>query len=61
MRIFLKLRLWGFRGGPTDVAHPLLTSVYCPFNLLQSFKEGAHRSKTDIILVSDMNALRMRV
>ena len=25
----------------------LLTSVYCPFNLLRSFKDGVHRSKTD--------------
>ena len=28
------------RLGHTDVTHPLLTSVYCPFNLLRSFKEG---------------------
>ena len=32
--------------------HPLLTSVHCPFNLLRSFKEGAHRSKTYFIIVS---------
>ena len=31
---FLFLRLWGLRLGPTDVTHPLLTSVHCPFNLL---------------------------
>ena len=36
-RNFFKLRLWGFRLGPTDVTHPLLTSVCCPFNFLQSF------------------------
>ena len=29
-----QLRLWGFRLGPTDVTHPLLTIMYCPFNLL---------------------------
>ena len=41
---FLKLRL---RLGPTDV--PLLTSVYCPFNLLRSFKDHVRRSKTDFV------------
>ena len=56
-----QLRLWGFRLGHTDVTHPLLTSVHCPFNLLRSFKEGAHRSKTDFIILSDTHALRMRV
>ena len=54
-------RDWGFRIGPTDGPHPLLTSEHCPFNLLRSFKEGAHRSKTDIILVSDTHTLRVRV
>ena len=46
------MRLWGFRLGRTDVTdvtHPHLTSVCCPFNLLRSFKEGAHRTKTDFI------------
>ena len=52
---------WGFRLVPTDVPHPLLTSVYCPFNLLRSFKEGAHRSKTDFIILSDTHALHVRV
>ena len=28
----------------------LLTSVYCPFNLLRSSKDGVHQSKTDFIL-----------
>ena len=51
----------GFRLGSTDVTHPLLTSVYCPFNLLRLFKEGAHRSKTYIIHVSDKHALRVLV
>ena len=56
-RIFFKLRLWGFRLGPTDATHPLLTSVRCPFNLLQSFKEGTHQTKTDFIILSDRHAL----
>ena len=30
---------------------PLLTSVYCPFNLLQLFKDGAHWSKTDFTIM----------
>ena len=40
MRIFCKHRLWGFRLGPTDVTHQLLTFVHCPFNLLRSLKDG---------------------
>ena len=36
---------------PTDMPEPLLTSVYCPFKLLQSFKDGVHLSKTDFILL----------
>ena len=56
-----KLRLWGVRLGPTDVTHPLLTAVYCPFNLLQSFKEGTHCSKTDGILLKDTHALSVLV
>ena len=43
---FFFLNEWGFRLGLTDVLHPLLTSVYCPFNLLWAFQDGAHRSKT---------------
>ena len=43
------------------MTHPLLRSAHCPFNLLRSFKEGAHRSKTDFIIVSDTHALRVRV
>ena len=39
-RILFKLRVRGCRLGPTDVRQPLLTSLYCPFNLLQSFKDG---------------------
>ena len=31
--------------------HPLLTSVHSPFNLIQSFKDRVHQSKTDFILV----------
>ena len=41
-RKVFKLRLWGFRSGPTDVPDPLLTSVYSPFNLLRSFKDDVH-------------------
>ena len=41
----------GFRLGPTDVPHPLLTSVHSPFNLLRSFKDDVHRSKTDGIIM----------
>ena len=50
-----KLRLWGVRG-PTDVTHPLLTSVHCPFNVLRAFKV----SKTDGILLKDTHALSER-
>ena len=31
----------------------LLTSVYCPFHLLTSFKDGGHRSKMYFIILSD--------
>ena len=41
----------GFRLGPSDVPHPLLTSVHSPFNLLRSFKDNVHRSKTDFTIV----------
>ena len=41
----------GLRLGPTDVPHPLLTSVHSPFNLLRSFKDDVHRSKTDYIIL----------
>ena len=53
MRIVFKLRLWGVRLGPTDALEPLFIFLDSPFNLLQYFKDGVHRSKTDIILVSD--------
>ena len=53
MRIVFKLRLWGIRLGPTDAPEPLFIFLDSPFNLLQYFKDGVHRSKTDIILVSD--------
>ena len=33
-RIFIKLRLWGFRLGPTDVTHPLSTYVFCTFTVI---------------------------
>ena len=56
-----KLRPWGVGLDPTDVTHPLLTSVRCPFNLLRSFKGGTHRSKTDGILLKDRHALSVRV
>ena len=45
----------GYGIGPTDMPEPLLTAVNCPFNLLQSFKDGVHQSKTDFILVQDMH------
>ena len=51
MRKVFKLRLWGGRLGPTDVLHPLLTSVHSPFNLLRSFKDDVRRSKMDFIIV----------
>ena len=35
-RDFCLLRLWGLRIGPTDVTHPLLTSIHSNFNLLRS-------------------------
>ena len=39
------------------MTHRLLTSVHCSFNLLRTFKEGAHCSKTDDILLKDTHAL----
>ena len=39
--------------GPTDVPEPLFEFLHSPFNLLQYFKDGVHRSKTENILVSD--------
>ena len=53
MRIFLKLRPKGVRLGPTDVLEPLFECLYSPFNLLQYFKDGVHRSKIENIPVSD--------
>ena len=41
-RKVFKLRMWGFRLGPTDGPDPLLTSVYSPYNLLRSFKDDYH-------------------
>ena len=52
-RIFFKLRPRGVRLGPTDVPEPLFEFLYSPFNLLQYFKDGVHRSKIENILVSD--------
>ena len=46
-----KLRLWGFRLGPTYVPHPLITSVHSPFNLLRLFKDDVRRSKTYFTIV----------
>ena len=43
----------GDRIGPTDVPEPLFKFLHSPFNLLHYFKDGAHRSKMDNILVSD--------
>ena len=42
----------GFRLGRTDVPQPLLTSVYCPFNLLRSVEDDVRRSKTDFCFTS---------
>ena len=42
---------WGFKLGPTNLPHPILTSEHCPFNLLRSFQDGVHRSKRDFIIV----------
>ena len=42
---------------PSDVMHPLLTSVHHTINLLRSFKDGAHRCKTYFIILSDTHAL----
>ena len=50
-RKVFKLRMWGFRLGPTDGPDPLLTSVHSPFNLLRLFKDDVHRSKTDCIIM----------
>ena len=35
---------------------PLFEFLYSPFNLLQYFKDGVHRSKTENILVSDLDS-----
>ena len=51
MRKVFKLRLWGARLGAKDVPHPLLTFLHSPFNLLRSFKDDIHRSKTDFTIV----------
>ena len=56
MRIVFKLRPRVVRLGPTDVPEPLFEFLYSPFNLLQYFKDGVHRSKMDNILVSDPDA-----
>ena len=57
MRIVFKLRLWGDRLGPTDVSDPNFIVLRFPFNLLRTFKDGAHRSKTEFKLgpSSDVN------
>ena len=31
--IFFKLRLWGYRLGPTEVPEPLFQFVYSPYNI----------------------------
>ena len=40
----------GLRLGPTDVPHPLLTSVHYPLNLLRSFKDDVNQRKTDLTI-----------
>ena len=42
-----------------SVPHPLLTSVHCPFNMLWSFKDDVHQSKTDLIILSDTHAFEL--
>ena len=42
-------------------SNSILLLWYCPFNLLRSFKDGAHQSKTYFIILSDTHALRVRV
>ena len=37
---------------------PLFKFLYSSFNLLQYFKDGAHRSKFDNILVSDPDSIK---
>ena len=39
--------------GPPDVPEPLFEFLYSPFNLLQYFKDGVHKSKIENILVLD--------
>ena len=47
---FFLLRLYGFRQGPTDVTHPLLTPVYCPFNCYDHLKTMFVKEKqTDVV------------
>ena len=53
---FFKLRPRGVGLGPTDVLEPLFEFLYSPYNLLQYFKDGVHRSKMVNILVSDPDA-----
>ena len=38
---------------------PLLEFLLSPFNLLQYFKDGVHRSKIDNILVSDLDSKKL--
>ena len=42
---FFKLRPRGVRLDPLDVPEPLFEFLYPPFNLLQYFKDGVHKSK----------------
>ena len=45
-----KLRLWGARLVTKDVFGSKFYSIHCPFNLLRLFKDGVHRSKTELML-----------
>ena len=51
----------GNRLGPIDVPEQLFKFLYSPFNLLQYFKDGVHRSKIDNILVSDPDSQKASV
>ena len=58
---FVLTETGGFRLGPPDVPHALLTSVFCPFNLLRSFKDDFRRNKTDFIIMKDTHACHASV
>ena len=42
--------MWDESGAIKDASDTRFTFLHCPFNLLQLFKAGIYRSKTEIII-----------